>query len=81
MIPHTVAWCDELTDGVGQNTWHTVLTPRPVAHDELTDVAHDELTDVATRCVHSFIGQWHTSKGSSATLSQLSLHHPPAAGH
>ena len=32
-----------------------------MAHDELTDVAHDELTDVATHCVHSFIGQWHTS--------------------
>ena len=34
----------------------TLGTPRPVAHDELTDVAHDELTDVAMHCVHSFIG-------------------------
>ena len=48
---------DELTDSVGQNAWDTVLTPRPVAHEELTYVAHDELTDVAMHCVHSFFGQ------------------------
>ena len=36
---------DELTDGVGQKD---LGAPRPVAHDELTNVA--------MHCVHSFIG-------------------------